>query len=181
LAAKSGCGLLYIGVESISTPNLRGFGKSFFKAEEISSLIARIQKQGILIRASIIFGMDHDDPDVFHNTVDFLVREGVAYAEFFILTPMPGTELRRKLEEENRIIDYDWSHYDCLRAVFRPLGMGKETLEKGLWDAYKEFYSTPNILRRCFKLASQNRRLRTVISNFYYQRMVLKTRHPIYG
>jgi len=181
LLAESGCGLLYIGVESMSNANLATYGKSFFKAEEISGLLAKIQKWGILIRASIIFGMDGDDPDVFRNTVDFLVREKVAYAEFFILTPMPGTALRRKLEEEDRIIDYDWSNYDGLHAVYRPLRVGKESLEKGLWDAYKEFYSVPNIIKRCIKLGRQNRRVRTLISNFYYRGMVTKGRHPLNG
>jgi radical SAM superfamily enzyme YgiQ (UPF0313 family) len=181
LVAESGCGLLYIGVESISGSNLAAYGKSFFKAEEISGLLARIQKWGILVRTSIIFGMDGDTPDVFQNTVDFLVRQKVAYAEFFILTPMPGTGLRKKLEEEGRIIDYDWSSYDGLHAVYRPLGMGKEPLEKGLWDAYREFYSIPNIIKRCLKVGRQNRRLRTLISNFYYRGMVTKGRHPLYG
>ncbi len=181
LAAESGCGLLYIGVESISSSNLPAYGKSFFKAEEVSGLLTKIQKWGILIRASIIFGMDADNPDVFRNTVDFLVREKVAYAEFFILTPMPGTVLRRKHEKEGRIIDYDWSNYDGLHAVYRPLGMGKESLEKGLWDAYREFYSVPNIIKRCLKVGRQNRRLRTLISNFYYRGMVTKGRHPLYG
>lgn len=181
LAAESGCGLLYIGVESISSSNLTAYGKSFFEAEEISGLLARIQKRGILIRASIIFGMDGDNPDVFQKTVDFLVREKVAYAEFFILTPMPGTGLRRKLEKESRIIDYDWSNYDGLHTVYQPLGLGKESLEKGLWDAYREFYTIPNIFRRCLKMGRQNRRLRTLIANFYYRGMITKGRHPLYG
>lgn len=181
LAGKSGCGILYIGVESISDSNLAASGKSFIKAGEISELLAKIHKQGILIRASIIFGMDDDDCDVFHNTVKFLIKEKVAYGEFFILTPMPGTELRRKLKEEGRIINYDWSNYDGLHAVYRPLKMGKETLEKGLWDAYREFYTIPNILRRCMKVERHPRRLRTFLSNLYYRRMALRGRHPLYG
>jgi len=168
-------------VESISSLNLAAYGKTFFKGEEISDLLAKIQKRGILIRASIIFGMNGDNSDVFQKTVEFLVREKVAYAEFFILTPWPGTALRRKLEEEERIVDYDWSNYDALHVVFRPLGMGKESLEKGLEDSYKKFYTISNIIRRCIKVERQNRRLRTIISNFYYRRMVRKGRHPIYG
>ena len=69
--------------------------------------------------------MDEDDPDVFRKTVEFLVREKVAYADFFILTPMPGTGLRRKLNEQGRIFDFDWSHYDGLHAVDSTSGDGK--------------------------------------------------------
>lgn len=181
LAAESGCGLLLIGVESISKSNLPAYGKSFFKAEEISEHLTKIHKQGILIRASFIFGMDDDDPEVFHKTVKFLIEGKVAYAEFFILTPMPGTESRRKLEEEGRIVDYDWSRYDGLHAVFRPLKMEKESLEKGLWDAYREFYTIPNILRRCLRGEKQHRKMRTVLSNFYYRKLVSKRHHPLLG
>jgi hypothetical protein len=39
--------------------------------------------------------------------VDFLVREEGAYAEFFISKSMLGKGLRRKVEEEDLMIDYD--------------------------------------------------------------------------
>ena len=181
LAADSGCGMLYVGIESISKLNLPAYGKSLFKTEEISEYLMKIHGHGILVRASIIFGMDDDDPDVFHKTVKFLIEQKVAYAEFFILTPMPATELRRKLEEKGRIINYNWSNYDGLHVVFRPMKMGIETLEKGLWDAYKEFYSIPNILKRLMKVRVTHVKLRTIVSNLYYRRMVLRNRQPLYG
>ncbi|MGE5253333.1 MAG: B12-binding domain-containing radical SAM protein, partial [Planctomycetaceae bacterium] len=62
-------------------------------------------------------------------------------------TPLPGTNLRKRLEAADRIIDYDWSHYDCFHAVFQPLKVDRESLEKGLWDAYREFYSTRSIFQ----------------------------------
>jgi len=181
VAAESGCKLLFIGVESISNKNLTDCGKNFFKADEISEHFSKIRKRKILIRASIIFGMDGDDPDVFHRTAKFLIQEKVAYAEFNILTPMPGTDLRKRLEAEGRIMDFDWSPYDGLHVVFRPLLMGKEVLEKGLWDAYKEFYAVPNILRRFLGAERCHGTLRTFLSNLYYRKIVKKGRHPIYG
>jgi radical SAM superfamily enzyme YgiQ (UPF0313 family) len=181
LAAESGCGLLYIGIESISNTNLPIYGKNFFKVEEISDYFSKIRNEGILIRASIIFGLEDDDPDIFQRTVSFLIKEKVAYADFNILTPMPGTELRRKLEKENRITDFDWSRYDGLHVVFQPLKMGKEKLEKGLWDAYKEFYSASNIFKRVLGSEKHNSILRTILSNFIYRKIAYKRRHPLCG
>jgi radical SAM superfamily enzyme YgiQ (UPF0313 family) len=181
LAAESGCGILYIGIESICAANLPSHGKSIFKGEEISDHLEKIQNRGILVRASIIFGMDQDNPDVFPNTVNFLKKSKVAYAEFFLLTPMPGTELRRRLEEEGRIIESDWSKYDGLHPVFRHRNMGAQALEEGLWGAYREFYSLPSILKRCLKAQKANRRWRTLLSNFYYRKLVFQRRHPLYG
>jgi radical SAM superfamily enzyme YgiQ (UPF0313 family) len=181
LAAKSGCGILYVGIESISGPNLPAHNKSFFKAEEISDHLNKIHEQGILVRASMIFGMDEDGPEVFHNTVKFLIKSKVAYAEFFILTPMPGTELRNRLEKEGRLAVKDWSKYDGLHAVFQPHKMDERALEEGLWRAYREFYSIPSILTRCLKVEKANRRWRTLVSNFYYRKLALKSKHPLYG
>ena len=181
LAAESGCGLLFIGIESLSNKNLPAYGKSFFKAEEISEHIAKIHKKGILIRASIIFGLDDDDLNVFHDTVKFLVDQRVAYAEFFILTPMPGTDLKERLEKEGRIINRDWSNYDGFHVVYQPKKLSKEDLEKGMWKAYQDFYSIKNIFRRCLIGGRGNRKIKTFISNFYYRSMVYKRRHPLYG
>jgi radical SAM superfamily enzyme YgiQ (UPF0313 family) len=181
LAAESGCAVLFMGMESLSNSNLANLGKNFFKTEEISEFFSKIQKKGILIHASVIFGMDEDDPDVFRKTVEFLIKEKIAYTEFFLLTPLPGTELQKKLEEDNRILDFDWSHYDCFHVVFRPLKMDEKTLEKGLWDAYKKFYSTSSVLKRLTGLTWRRRSLRTVFSNLYYQKLIKKGRYPFLG
>jgi len=181
LAADSGCAVLFMGIESLSESNLASIGKGLFKAQEISQLFRRLREKGIQIHASIIFGLDGDGPDVFHETVQFLIREKVAYSEFFLLTPLPGTNLQKRLEAEDRILSYDWSHYDCFHAVFQPLKMDRESLEKGLWDAYREFYSTRSIFQRLIGNPWGRRSLRTMMSNFYYQRLLRKGRYPFLG
>ncbi len=181
LTAESGCAVLFMGIETLSNSNLASIKKRLFKAEEISELFRKFRRKGILIHASIIFGMDDDDPDVFYRTVDFLIKEKVAYSEFFLFTPLPGTDLRKRLEAEGRIVDRDWSHYDCFHAVFLPLKMDRDTLEKGLWNAYRKFYSTGSILRRFSKMAWGRRSLRTIVSNYYYQRLLKKGRYPFLG
>jgi len=181
LAEESGCAVLFIGIESLSNDSLQEIGKIFFRAEEIEDSLQKIQAHGIAIRASIVFGFDHDDRGVFSRTVDFLVRNKVAYADFFILTPLPGTPLREKLKKENRILSHNWSEYDSLRAVFRPTQMTTEELNEGLWKAYQRFYSVENIFRRVLGNRSGARIGRRLYSNFYYRSWVAKKRHPIYG
>lgn len=181
LAAESGCGLLCLGLESITDANLAAAGKTMFKSEEVSGLLSKIREQGILIRASIIFGLDHDSPDVFQKTAEFLIQERVAYADFYILTPLPGTECRRKLEEQGRIFDSDWSHYDGLHVVFQPREMEVERLEEGLWEAYAKFYSFANILRRILGGQIRARAFRTLLTNLLYRKIAIRKRHPLYG
>lgn len=181
LAAESGCGLLCLGVESITNTNLADIRKTMFRPDEVSELLSKIRGQGILIRASIIFGLDGDLPDVFRRTTDFLIQEKVAYADFYILTPLPGTECRRRLEEQGRILDFDWSHYDGLHVVFQPRKMEVERLEEGLWEAYTKFYSLANIFRRVLGGPIRPRTFRTVLTNLLYRKIAMRRRHPLYG
>ena len=123
LAAKSGCTHMFIGIETVSQDNLKGLGKSFNKVFRYEDLIARFHDQGILVNAGMIFGMDEDDDSVFPSTIEFLEKNRVELTLFNILTPVPGTRLYARLEEEGRIIDRDWSHYDGRHVVFQPKKM----------------------------------------------------------
>lgn len=181
LASESGCAVLLIGIESLSVLNLREIGKTFFRPEELRGAIAEIHKHGIIVRASMIFGFDHDDPGVFERTAAFLVENKIAYADFFILTPFPGTRIRERLAKNERLLSLDWSYYDFLHAVFQPQLMSPREVEEGLWRAYRQFYSVPNILKRILFSHGAPRSKRTLLSNFYYRYLVSKGKHPIYG
>jgi len=181
LAKESGCAVLFIGIESLSGESLKEIGKSFFKAEEIRSSLQKMQSHGIAVRASIVFGFDHDDRGVFSRTVNFLVENKIAYADFFILTPLPGTPFRERLERENRILSNNWSDYDSLRTVFRPKQMTPEELNQGLWQTYQSFYSLKNIVRRIMVSRGGPRIWRRLYSNLYYRSLVIQKKHPIYG
>jgi len=148
LAAKSGCTHMFVGIETLSQANLKGIRKSFNKVGRYEDLIARFHDQGIAINAGIIFGMDDDDESVFPTTVDFLEGNKVELTLFNILTPLPGTRLYARLEEEGRIIDRDWSHYDGRHVVFRPKRMSAETLRDGFFWAFHHLYSWRSMLTR---------------------------------
>ena len=146
--ADSGCKSLFVGFESVNQANLRQCRKAQNRCEEYEQTIARIHARGMMVNASLVFGFDEDDSDVFAGTVHWLVRNHVATMTAHILTPYPGTRLYRNLLAEGRIIDHDLRHYNTAHCVFRPKKMTPNELEAGHRRAYKEFYSWPNILRR---------------------------------
>jgi radical SAM superfamily enzyme YgiQ (UPF0313 family) len=147
-AQESGCISLFIGFESLLQENLDGVSKRFVPTKELSNLIKVIQKQGIGIHGSFIFGFDGDDPAVFINTVGFVQKNNIELPTFSILTPFPGTPLRKRLEEEGRIFDHDWSHYDMSHVVFRPKKMTAQELQDGYLWAQKYICAPRSILRR---------------------------------
>ena len=164
-ARESGCISLFIGFESLDQGSLDGVSKRFVPAKELSRLVKTIQDHRIGIHGSFIFGFDEDDGTVFKKTVDFVQRTNIELPNFSILTPFPGTPLRKKLEEEGRIIDNDWSHYDMSHVVFKPKQMTVRELQEGYLWAQKFACAPRSILKRLI-WGPRNHFLYFLISNF---------------
>ena len=148
-AAQSGCKQLFLGLESVSQQSVAGVNKGFNRTEEYVEIIERIHSHGIAVQAGIVFGFDHDTPEIFKDTIDFLEGAGVQNATFNILTPFPGTPLFRKLEAENRILTRDWRKYNSrVDVVYQPKGMTGAELLAGYRYANQRFYSLPSTLKR---------------------------------
>jgi radical SAM superfamily enzyme YgiQ (UPF0313 family) len=180
LAVKSGCISLFIGLESLSEANLKQAGKTFNRPAEYPEAIRRIQKAGIHIMASFIFGLDDDDETVFERTVRFLEENRLPLASFFAYVPLPGTRAAQRMEEEGRIIERDWAKYDDAHALFLPRRMSPQTLEEGLWWAYRRFYSLPSLLRRTF-CPPQHHLPLVLLMNLLYRSAVRQGIHPMSG
>ena len=148
-AAKSGCKQLFLGLESISQSSMREVHKGFNRVEEYADIIGRIHGHGIAVQAGIVFGFDHDTPEIFKDTIDFLEENGVQNATFNILTPFPGTPLYRRLEAEGRILTRDWRKYNSrCDVVYVPKGMSAEELLEGYRYANERFYSVKSVAKR---------------------------------
>lgn len=147
LMAETGCQSLFIGFESINNSSLHGVNKDN-RFEKYEKIVTEIHSRGIMINASMVFGLDGDEPDVFQRTLDWLVRNKIETLTSHILTPYPGTELHGRMQEEGRILDHELSKYNTSHVVFQPKGMTAEELYQGYLWIYREFYSFPNIWRR---------------------------------
>jgi len=117
---------------------------------------------GVMINASFVFGMDDDDETVFNRTVEWAVEAGIETATFHILTPYPGTPLHQRLASQGRITTSNWDSYDTRHAVYRPASMTAETLERGYWRAYRDFYRWRSIFKGAWAKEGLAARLRHV-------------------
>jgi radical SAM superfamily enzyme YgiQ (UPF0313 family) len=145
---ESGCQSLFIGFETINQDAIRSVRKHQNHVDTYERLIHDLHRRGIMVNASLVFGFDHDGPDVFRQTLDWLLRNRVETMTAHILTPYPGTALFRRLLAEGRITDLDWGHYNTSRVVYAPKLMTAEELREGYLWIYRRFYSLRNILRR---------------------------------
>jgi radical SAM superfamily enzyme YgiQ (UPF0313 family) len=142
-ARESGCISLFIGFESLLQENLDGVSKRFVNAKELSNWIRTIQQHQIGIHGSFIFGFDGDDATIFKRTVEFVQKNNIELPTFSILTP-----LQKRMEEEERIFDHDWSHYDMSHVVFKPKRMTVQELQEGYLWAQKYICAPRSILKR---------------------------------
>jgi radical SAM superfamily enzyme YgiQ (UPF0313 family) len=146
--ARAGCRSLFVGFESIDPRSLRSVGKVQNRISDYERLVATLHGNGIMVNASLVFGFDHDTPEIFPATLDWLVRNRIESMTGHILTPYPGTVLHRRLSEEGRIVEHDRRKYNTSHVVFRPARMTAEELREGYLWIYDRFYSLGNIVRR---------------------------------
>ena len=151
LAAASGCQWIFIGIESISKKNLAMMRKSFNKVEQFKESFKKIHDAGISIFGSFIFGLDEDDEHVFKETVEFAIDVKLDAANFYILTPLPGTKLFQEMKDAGRLIHTEWDKYDANHVVFKHPKLTQEQLLEGLISAYRHFYSIPSIAKRMLR------------------------------
>ncbi len=148
LAAHSGCYSLFIGIESLDPANLLDVHKRINRVEDYERAIKTLRDHGIVVVGSFILGLDHDDEGVFERTLRFCERNEIVLPVFFILTPLPGTPLYQRMEQEGRILSRDWGRYDGMHVLFQPRLMSPETLQEGFQWACQEVYSWRSIARR---------------------------------
>ena len=93
---ESGCQSLFIGFESVNSHALAGVHKDN-RPDLYEKLADELHKRGIMINASMVFGLDGDDSEVFANTLDWLVKNKIETLTAHILTPYPGTRLYERM------------------------------------------------------------------------------------
>ena len=160
-AAEAGLRSLFVGFETLSPANLRQSNKGQNLGRSYREVIRRLEGLGVKINGSFVFGLDDDGPDVFRNTVDWAIENGLTTTTFHILTPFPGTALHAEMKAAGRIETDDWDLYDTRHVVYKTRGMSAEQLKEGYDWAYEEFYRWGSIFRASAHHDTWERRLKS--------------------
>ena len=155
LASDAGCSAWIIGFESINQKSLDSVGKKN-RVDDYLSSIKKIHDYGMRIEGGFIFGFDHDTPDIFDETADFIRKSEIDFPNCRVLTPFPGTPLFDRLDKDGRILTRDWSLYNYYHVVFQPKHMTPEELQSGWSRITNEFHSSFNYLKGLLKKKNQN-------------------------
>ena len=81
-----------VGVEAVTPEGLKDVFKSFNQVgEPLVQRLRTFRAHGVHVLGSFIFGLPSDRPSTFEATADIADRAGLAFAQFVMLTPYPGT------------------------------------------------------------------------------------------
>ena len=159
-AVASGLRSLFVGFETVNKANLEEQRKFQNIGRDYAAAVRRLHELGVMVNGSFVFGMDHDDLDVFERTVEWAIEQGIETATFHILTPYPDTALHQRMAAEGRVLHRDWDLYDTRHVVFAPARLTAQQLEAGYWTAYRDFYRWGSIFRGASAKADLRSRVR---------------------
>src|SRR3954447_2988289 len=146
--ALAGCTGVFVGFESLADENLADARKRTPRTAEYARRVRLLHDHGIQVNGSFVLGFDHDRPDVFARTVEWIESNRLECATFHILTPYPGTPLFRQMQSQGRLLHRNWTLYDTGHVVFRPQHMTVEQLVEGYAWCYQRLFSHASIWRR---------------------------------
>jgi radical SAM superfamily enzyme YgiQ (UPF0313 family) len=148
MAHKAGCRALLIGFESMTEAGISSYRKTLKTVEENVLAIKRLRNNGIMVMASLVFGLDTDTKEVFDISYEFLSKSKPAFFQACAMTPYPGTPVFEQLKSEGRILTDDWSKYDTKKILISPKNMTTEDLHRGYDEIRKSIYGIDSILSR---------------------------------
>lgn len=118
-------------------------------------VVDTFHEYGIAVYGAFILGNDCESPAYYRQLARFLVHSGIDIIQLTLLTPLPGTELMERIENEGRIIYHDfpgdWKKYRFSYMVHRPENLNIDTIYTGSNYIKHQIYSLPNYPYRMLK------------------------------
>jgi radical SAM superfamily enzyme YgiQ (UPF0313 family) len=175
-----------VGVESVTPEGLKAVYKNFNDAgPALVSRLQRFRDNGVHILGSFIFGLPTDGPDTFMATADLAQEAGVTFAQFVMLTPLPGTIDFEKWEKESvdtpTVDGVPLTRYWLISSKRRPKvytphpRLSPDDIRAGTQRAWDRFYALPAVWQRSTAVKSLKARLAFVLISKLYRQMYANT------
>ena len=130
---RAGVTRVFIGLENINPANLIAAKKRQNKITEYRKMLLEWKRVGIMTYAGYILGFANDTPELIRHDLEIIKKElPLDMLEFFILTPLPGSEDHKVLSEKGVWMDPDMNKYDVEHVVTAHPKMSGSRVERGL-------------------------------------------------
>jgi Radical SAM superfamily len=145
-AARAGVFSVFIGLENINPDNLKEAKKRQNKITEYRAMLQAWKQAGVTTFAGYILGFPGDTPDSIRRDIRIIQEElAIDFLEFFILTPLPGSEDHKKLWEQGVPMDPDMNKYDVNHVTTDHPRMSRDELQQIWWEAWAIYYSRAHL------------------------------------
>lgn len=177
LAHRAGCIGVFIGFESTTTEGLVEVHKKYNmqKDRDFRACVRRIQDHGMSVAGSFIMGLDVDRPGIGRRIAATANQYGIDFLNTLFLTPLPGTALWERMEQEGRIesnqFPEDWKYYTLTFPVSQHQTFTRNEIIREMEQCSGAFYSLGGILRRVWRnLWKRQRPIIALAGNLSYRR-----------
>ena len=146
LAKRAGTNRVFIGLESINPDALKGARKSQNRITDYRAMLQAWRDIGALTFAGYILGFPNDTPETIERDIKIIQRElPIDILEFFILTPLPGSQDHQELHLAGVPMASDMNLYDTTHATTAHPLMSKDELESIFHRAWELYYSPKHV------------------------------------
>jgi anaerobic magnesium-protoporphyrin IX monomethyl ester cyclase len=154
---QAGCYAVSYGIESASPEIIKTLHKDT-TIEQVEDAVRNSREAGLQVVGYFMLGSPGETPETVRSTIAFAKKLKVAFAQFSVTTPFPGTELY-DIYMQNRQEPLSWDSFvyagtdNPTMPVFESDKLSREDLKKWVQQAYRDFYLRPDYLwqrlRRC--------------------------------
>jgi tRNA A37 methylthiotransferase MiaB len=176
-----------VGVESVTPQGLKDIYKDFNLAgAELINRLRTFREHGVYVLGSFIFGLPSDNPSTFDATAAAASQAEIAFAQFVMLTPYPGTVDFIKWEKQMETapvhiggipITRRWLIPPALRPkLYWPHPtMSAEEIRSRTQSVWDTFYGLKSIWKRSRFIKTLRARLAFVLISKIYRQMYADT------
>jgi len=144
--SRAGVRRVFIGLENINPANLAGAKKKQNKITEYRQMLLAWKSVRVITYAGYILGFPNDTVESILHDIDVIKRElPVDLLEFFVLTPLPGSEDHLKLFRAGTPLDDDLNKYDSNHVTTAHPKMSADEWNRVYRLAWQRYYTIEHI------------------------------------
>ncbi|MFZ5861227.1 MAG: B12-binding domain-containing radical SAM protein [Nitrospirota bacterium] len=141
-AGKAGCRKVFIGMENVNPQTLKDTGKKQNQVHEYREMLQAWRKANAVTFAGYIIGFPNDTYESVMRDVEILKRElPLDLVEFFVLTPLPGSEDHQTMVKQGAWLEPDMNWYDTEHPCARHPKMSRDEWMRAYQGAWQSFYT----------------------------------------
>ncbi|MBW2267504.1 MAG: radical SAM protein [Deltaproteobacteria bacterium] len=183
-ARRAGVRKVFIGLENINPEALKGAGKRQNQISEYRNMMQAWQNQGVIVFAGYIIGFPGDTRESVRRDIEIIQRElPVDILEFFVLTPLPGSQDHKELFHAGVPMDPDMNSYDTYHVTTGHSQMSQEQWRDTYRMAWSQYYSPEHIetlLRRARASGIKTRKMANM-ALWFHGCASIEDLHPLDG